>query len=207
MLGLLRKDYLLIKKNISAVYLFVFVAILLPIVQNRSLMIPIISLTISLLFAMQVLQTISFDESTNWKKFILAMPLSATEITLSKYVLSLILAVLSSIMVTLIGGLLIVAFRGESSTLLFYVILSFVVGIVYNSFIIPISIKFGSHNCKYIMMFFVTLPTLIAFVLNYFNIDFQNVKIDYNLFLLALIIISLIISAISYYISLQISDS
>ncbi|WP_412030657.1 ABC-2 transporter permease [Anaerosalibacter bizertensis] len=155
---------------------------------------------------MQVLQTISFDESTNWNKLTLAMLLSVSEVTLSKYLLALILAILSSIMVTLVGGLLNLIFKNTNNNLLFYIILSFSCGIIYNSFIIPIAIKFGTHNCKYIMMIFVTLPTFIAFILRHFNIKIQNIKISYTLYLLILLIISLIIFIISYYISLCISN-
>lgn len=70
MLGLLKKDLLLIIRSMSPIYLVSFLVVILPIAQNPSFLMPIISLMVGLLFAMQVLSTISLDEIAKWEKML-----------------------------------------------------------------------------------------------------------------------------------------
>jgi len=74
-----------------------------PISQNPSSLLPTISILMGIIFSTQVATTMALDEKSNWKKIATAMPLSLREIVASKYILSIILSVLSGIVYLLVA--------------------------------------------------------------------------------------------------------
>lgn len=206
MIGLIKKDILLIVKNFSIVYLFTFVIVIVPIMQNPIFMLPIISLMVSLLLAAQVLITITHDESVNWGRSVSAMPINPSEEVGSKYLLALFLAIISTIIASLIGFVLYNFISLEKELVTFYVFLSFCVGLLYNSIIIPAALKFGSSKCRFVLLIFVTIPTIVAFILKSMNINVPYEKLHLGIFemILFFLIITLIFMGGSYFISIKI---
>lgn len=134
------------------------------------------------------------------------MPISIKEEVASKYILAILLGAFSLIIVSIIGGLAAIFLSISKLVLLFYIILSFVVGLLYNAIIIPSAFKYGSANCKYILFIFVSLPTLIALISRALNIkiNIQNVNMSYSLFIASIVVFTLLSLAISFKTSLHV---
>lgn len=206
MLGLLKKDLLLIIRTISPIYLVTFLVVIFPIIQNPSFLMPIISLMVGLLFAMQVLSTMSLDEVVKWEKNLTAMPISVRDEVVSKYIFAILLSVFSLIIVSIIGRIAIMFLPISKLVLLFYIILSFVIGLIYNAIVIPSAFKYGSANCKYVLFVFVSLPTIVAFIAKTLKIEIniQNISMSYSLFIASILAFTLLVLAISFKISLYV---
>lgn len=201
MIGLIKKDLFLIAKNLSPLYLASFLVVIVPITQNPTFLMPIIGLMVSLLFASQILTTLSLDESANWEKNISAMPISCSEEVASKYIVSTILALISSMIVFIVGVSTINFIKLSMDMIVFYIALSFSLGILYDIIVIPSAFKFGTAKCRFVLLIFVTLPTIIPFVLEKLNIKVNPKLFQFNIsqlmsILLILVFISMIISYI-----------
>lgn len=208
MIGLITKDLLLIIKNLSFIYFLPLLVLIMPISQNLSLLMPILSIGITLLLASQVLNTFSLDESANWQKNIICMPITPNGEVLSKFILSCMLSLLSAILVFFIGIIAanysIISVKDIAS----YVILSFSGGLLYNSIVIPTAYKYGSAKCRYILYLFIIIPTALPYILSVFKISYHindlltNIKL-FNGILIASSFVFLA-ALVSYYISVRI---
>lgn len=208
MVGLLRKDFLLIVRNLSPIYLLAFVATILPVIQNPFFLMPIISMTVGLFFAFQVLTTISLDEVANWYKNITAMPLSTEQEVLSKYLLSIILSSISALIVAIVGLIAVSFLPYIKDTLILYILLSFIIGLLYNSIIIPSAFRYGSSNCKFVLFIFVSLPTVFALIVRTLNIEINlsDISISHRMFPVLILLFIVIILSVSYKITVQIKN-
>lgn len=132
----------------------------------------------------------NIDESEKWNKNLTAMPISSSREAGSKYILLILTALLSSVILLLLG------FWAEKKGLiaepfiLIYSLLGFFYAIAYGSIIIPAVYKFGVYNTKYILMIFIFIPTIIPLILNSLDI---NYNFDFILRLRLSTIVSIII--------------
>jgi hypothetical protein len=208
MIGLITKDLLLIIKNLSFIYFLPLLVLILPISQNPVLLMPILSIGITLLLASQVLNTFTLDENVNWQKNIMCMPVTPNGEVLSKFMLSCMLSSFSTILVFFIGIIAatynIISIKDIAS----YVILCFGGGLLYNSIVIPTAYKYGSAKCRYILYFFIIIPTALPYILSVFNFRYQLSDILAKFKVLNGLLIAsgfvLLIAIVSYYISVRI---
>jgi|GEM_PF-322442 len=204
MIGLIKKDLLLILKSISATYIFGIVMPFFVVTQNPQFFTPILTLVISFLFAMQVTMTISLDENVRWRKYVTAMPIPAFYEAASKYIVTLLLAILSSLIVLVlentIGRNLLAV---NTNTIIVYTFLCFTIVLLYNAIAIPVSYKYGTARSRYIIMAFMAIPISIPYILEIFslNISIKEVITNTTLFwtisitlVLILFIVSLLLS-------------
>lgn len=210
MFGLIKKDLFLIVKNLSLVYLFTFVVVIPPIIQNPSMLLPTISFLVAVTLATQIASTMVLDEKSKWEKIVTGMPLSDYEVVASKYILAVLFSFFSGIIVGIIGitvTLLIPAISYSFKIILVYAVLCVCIGILYNSIMIPATYKFGSGKSRMVLIAFVTLPTLVIFVLRSMNIHINLDQLQtLSSLQLAMLLISFIILFIniSFFISVRI---
>jgi len=210
MLGLIKKDLYLIMKNLSLVYLFTFAVVVVPLSQNSSMLLPMISFLVAIIFATQVATTMSLDEKSNWKKIVTAMPLLPQEIVGSKYVLTVILSAFSGVIVLVIGAIIALLIPNVSlnfKNILTYAGVCFCICALYNAIMIPATYKFGSSKSRMVLIIFVTLPTIVVAILRSLNINislenFGSISIVKLLIFFVLLLI--VVFGISFFISVRI---
>jgi hypothetical protein len=161
---------------------------------------------VSLLLATQILGTLGLDEMANWQRNVSAMPITPREEVLSKYLLSIIFALTSVIIVSFFGIAASHILHIEVEIVAVYVLLSFSVGLLYNAIVIPAAYKLGTGKCKYILYFFVAVPTIIPIMFNSLGIKINFEIFTNNLYILAIsfLLLTLSLLFISYCISVHI---
>lgn len=176
MIGLIKKDLFLIVKSISPVYLIAVAAPSFVVTQNPQFFMPMLTLVIAFMFALQVTTTMSLDENVNWRRSVTAMPITAFHEAASKYILTLLLAVLSSLIVLGLGVIIgINLFSIDLDTIIMYTFFCFSISVLYNTIVIPASYKYGTAKSRYFLMLFMVIAMSIPYLLNLFGL---NMDID-----------------------------
>jgi len=189
-MGLLKKDLYLIAKNLQPIMLIALFPPVFVAMQNVSLLLPILSIVIPLLFASQLSTTMGCDEEAKWRNNVTAMPISPVAEAGSKYVLILLLGFIAIVIFFLIGliasGLKLVTFQN----LLVYTVMGLFYSLFYGFITIPTTYKYGASNSKYFFMLFVFIPTFVPVILDTLNIHIDlSWIITMNSLLLAIIVI------------------
>lgn len=209
MIGLIKKDIILIIKKISFIYLIAVLVPIIPIFQNPSYLMIIASLIISLLLAAQISVTLSLDETANWNKSVSAMPITGKEEVGSKYILSFFLSLLSAILIFIVGVSAYNIAKLTSQIIVMYVVLGFCVGILYNSILIPATLKFGTEKCRFVLFIFIFIPIILNLGLHALKIQINLNLLPFNFYQILLILLLLIILLmfISFLISVRIQNT
>lgn len=201
MLGLIKKDFLLIKANSKSMAIIFVIYIILAIqgTFDVTFIIPVIGI-------MLFISTFSYDDFNNWNSYAVTMPNGRKNVVRAKYIASIIL--------TIILGILSLAISigvgyaktnniniGEIISLLMGTLLSNVIII---SLLYPIVFKFGATNGRIILFALVFAIAGIGAIISNF-VDMTSVinminELD-NYPLIAIPIISIILLSISYLIS------
>lgn len=165
MTGLLKKDFLLIFKNFSMAYIIGILPPVMVTLTNPAYALFTLSAIVVFLFAVQVSTTLELDEKVHWKKIVMSMPISAAEIAISKYILTFILASLAGVIV-----ILITVIYTETMTVI-YGLMAWLLILLYNSLVIPVTYRFGTSKSRYFVIFFVSIPIMLAYVFKIFDIQ------------------------------------
>ena len=204
MLGLMKKDFLLIKANIKSM-IIIFIVFLIFAFQGTfdiAFIVPIIGI-------MLFISTFSYDDFNNWNSYAVTLPDGRKNVVKAKYVASIILAVALGIL-CLIISMAISYVRTNSMN--FDDTISLLMGTMLSSVIIisllyPIMFKYGATNGR-IIMFVVIFGIagigvlLEKFVDMTFLMNMINELDNYSL--IAIPVISIILLGISYLISSKI---
>ena len=201
MLGLIKKDFLLIKAN-SKQMLIIFAIYLILIFQGTM----DITFVVPLIGIMLFISTFSYDDFNNWNPYAVTLPDGRKNVVKAKYIASIILTVILSVVALAFGGG--VAYIKSNSINLDETI-SALMGTVLSSVIIisllyPIVFKFGATNGRIILFAVVFgIAGIGALISNFIDmtpvINMIN-ELDYYA-LIAIPIISIILLGISYLIS------
>lgn len=202
MRGLLIKDGYLILKNLSMIYLAAFLMAILPGFRNPSMLLPLLSMLVAVVLGSQVAVTLSWDEKAKWKTMLVSFPLSVFQEVAGKYVLSLILSIISFIAVCLLGGLARRANIIMDQSIILFAGLSFCVCLLYNMIMIPATYLFGSGKSRMVLIIFVgVLPTVAALLLRTLRIDITRISFDRRFLAVMLFSGMIILLTISFFIS------
>ena len=207
MLGLIKKDFLLIKAN-SKQMVIIFIVYLMLAFQGTfdvTFIVPLIGI-------MLFISTFSYDDFNNWNSYAVTLPDGRKNVVRAKYIASIILTIIL-VIVSLIIGIGISYTKTNSINL--DEIISSLMGTMLSSVIIisllyPIVFKFGATNGRIILFAVVFgiagIGALIAqFVDTTPIINMINRLDSYSL--IAIPIISAILLGISYLISNKIYQS
>lgn len=202
MLGLVKKDLLMIKGNIRQVILFLVVFLVLAFQENN--IIVIVPVFVSM---MVFITTFSYDEYNSWDAYAISMPVSRKDIVKSKYIASIILifiAVIFTIIISLIIGLIYNNINFQE--IIANVLICAASIIILEAIMFPLIYKFGVEKGRigiFVGIFGIAL--LIGFLLKNFNVDANNFIVFFDKYYYLIIPITLIIVlVISYLISKKI---
>lgn len=204
MLGLMKKDFLLIKANIKSM-IIIFIVFLIFAFQGTfdiAFIVPIIGI-------MLFISTFSYDDFNNWNSYAVTLPDGRKNVVRAKYVASIILAVALGIL-CLVISMTISYVRANSMN--FDDTISLLMGTMLSSVIIisllyPIMFKYGATNGRIIMFVVIFGIAGIGVMLEKFiDMTFLMNMINEldNYMFIAVPVISIILLGISYLISSKI---
>lgn len=201
MLGLIKKDFLLLKANLKTMTI-IFIVYLIMIFQgsfDATFIVPLIGI-------MLFISTFSYDDFNNWNSYAITLPNGRKNVVKAKYIASIILTVILVILALLLSVMVsYIKTNGinldETISSLMGTILSSVIII---SFLYPIVFKFGATNGRIIMFALVFgIIAVIGLIANFVDMSFAiNLinKLD-NCLYIAIPVISVILLGGSYLIS------
>ena len=211
MKGLIIKDLCVLKNQMKTLLLVLAFFVIFSIINEDA---TFILFLVPFYMIMILITTFNYDEFNKWDSYCNSLPLSRKEIVKSKYILfnatSLIVLILG-----ILASFIIPKFI-ENTT--FESIYASIIGVAFGiclviSLLIPFYYKFGSQKGR--IMLFLTIAILALLIgmitsLDIFNnIELMNIinslnNLSLGMFTILLIIITVIIMAISYYISIKI---
>lgn len=201
MLGLVKKDFLLLKANLKTM-IIIFIVYLIMIFQglfDAPFVVPLIGI-------MLFISTFSYDDFNKWNSYAITLPNGRKNVVKAKYIASIILTVILAILALLLSVMVsYIKTNGinldETISSLMGTILSSVIII---SFLYPIVFKFGATNGRIIMFAFVFgIAAVVGLIANFVDMSFAiNLinKLD-NCLYIAIPLISVILLGVSYLIS------
>ncbi len=204
MLGLIKKDLLLIKANLKSMIIIFVIYIMLAFqgTFDVTFIIPIIGI-------MLFISTFSYDDFNNWNSYAVTLPNGRKNVVRAKYIVSIILMIILAVVAFFIGiGISYI----KTNSINLDEIISSLMGTMLSSVIIisllyPIVFKFGATNGRIILFAVVFgiagIGTLIAQFIDMTPIINIINKLD-NYLLIAIPIIYIILLGISYLISSKI---
>ncbi len=201
MLGLIKKDFLLIKANLKSMAIIFIVYLILAFQGTFD-----VTFIIPLIGIMLFISTFSYDDFNNWNSYAVTLPDGRKNVVRAKYIASIILTIILAAVALVIG---IGISYTKTNSINLNEIISSLMGTMLSSVIIisllyPIVFKFGATNGRIILFAVVFgiagIGALIAqFVDTTPIINMINRLDSYSL--IAIPIISAILLGISYLIS------
>ncbi len=207
MLGLIKKDFLLIKANSKSMVIIFIVYLMLAFqgIFDVTFIVPLIGI-------MLFISTFSYDDFNNWNSYAVTLPNGRKNVVRAKYIASIILTIiLGAVALAISIGI----GYAKTNNINLEEILSSLMGTILSNVIIisllyPIVFKFGATNGRIILFAVVFgiagIGALIAkFIDMPFIINMINGLDSYSL--IAIPIISILLLGISYLISNKIYQS
>ena len=211
MKGLIIKDLCVLKNQMKTLLLVLAFFIIFSIINEDA---TFILFLIPFYMIMILITTFNYDEFNKWDSYCNSLPLSRKEIVKSKY----ILFNATSLIVLILGIIASLIIPNFIENITFESIFASIIGVAFGiclviSLLIPFYYKFGSQKGR-IMLFLciVILALLIGAITSldiFNNIELMNLinnlnNLSLGMFALLLIIVTVIIMTISYYISIKI---
>ena len=203
MLGLIKKDILMIKNNLKFLLISLIIYVMFAIANEVD-----ISFIIPFMIAMFFISTFSYDDYNNWHAYAITLPNGRNNVVKSKYIATILLTTIA----TLVSIILSIVMSSIRNTLDIEEILSSCMGstiaiIFIISLIYPLLFKFGSEKGRialFIVSFVLVGIVSLSSKITTFDIS-KNLMIfvENNLPLIFIISIVLMLS-ISYIISVKI---
>ena len=201
MLGLIKKDFLLIKANLKSMVIIFIVYLILAFQGTFD-----VTFIVPLIGIMLFISTFSYDDFNNWNSYAVTLPNGRKNVVRAKYIASIILTVVLGIGALAIG---IGISYTKTNNINLDEIISSLMGTMLSNFIIisllyPIVFKFGATNGRIILFAVVFgiagIGALIAQFVDMTSIINMINRLD-SYSLIAIPIISAILLGISYLIS------
>ncbi len=201
MLGLIKKDFLLIKANLKSMVIIFIVYLILAFQGTFD-----VTFIIPLIGIMLFISTFSYDDFNNWNSYAVTLPDGRKNVIRAKYIASIILTIILAAVALAIG--IGISYTKTNSINLNEIISSLMGTMLSNVIIIsllyPIVFKFGATNGRIILFAVVFgiagIGALIAQFVDMTSIINMINRLD-SYSLIAIPIISVILIGISYLIS------
>lgn len=203
MLGLVKKDLLMIKGNIRQVILFLVVFLILAFQENN--IIVIVPVFVSM---MVFITTFSYDEYNKWDAYAISLPVSRKNIVKAKYVASIILWAIALLVTVVITGIMGLFEQNLNYFEMFGMILGCVFSIVLlEAIMFPLIFKFGVEKGRiglFVGVF--AIAGLLGFIFT--GIDLENatgfIEIFNKYYYILIPLAAVILLVISYFVSKKI---
>lgn len=214
MKGLIIKDLCVIKNQMRSLLLILVFFVFISIINKDA---TFILFLVPFYMIMILITTFSYDEFNKWECYCNSLPLSRKEIVKAKYLLfnatSLIVLVLGILASIIVPNFI------ENTT--FESIYASIIGVAFGiclviSLLIPFYYKFGSNKGRIMLFLTITILALIIGIITsldiFNNVELMNMinslnNLSIGMFTLLLIIVTVIIMTISYYISVRIYNN
>ena len=214
MKGLIIKDLCVIKNQMRSLLLILVFFVFISIINKDA---TFILFLVPFYMIMILITTFSYDEFNKWECYCNSLPLSRKEIVKAKYLLfnatSLIVLILGILASFIIPNFI------ENTT--FESIYASIIGVAFGiclviSLLIPFYYKFASQKARIMLFLTITILALIIGIITsldiFNNVELMNIinslnNLSLGMFTLLLIIVTVIIMTISYYISVRIYNN
>ena len=160
MAGLLLKDLLSLKKQAIAYGAVAVFYVFLAIADGNAMF---FGWMLVLLSIMMPLTAVAFDERAKWDKYALTMPVSRTQLVLSKYILSYILIGIAVTIYIVFSALYGMNIFAKESLLLYAAMIG--IAVFFISLLMPAIVKFGTEKARIYMLAIVMVPTLLVMMI------------------------------------------
>lgn len=170
MKGLIIKDFFALTKQ-ARLFLAVTVFYLIYSIITKN--ISMFAAMFTMFMGFLPINTMAFDEQSKWNKYALSMPLTRTDIVLSKYLLSGISALLS-ILINFAVLTILIRFTNSATGLKetsLYILAGGGILLFYVALLLPVLLKFGVEKGRMLMMAVFLAPLLIVALLPKFGIS------------------------------------
>lgn len=200
MLGLIKKDLLLMKTNAKSLLAIFIIYLLMAINGNFDIVV-----MLPLFMMVLLISTFGYDEYNNWDAYVNALPLERKNIILSKYLTSAILLVCSSIISCIIAYVL--TFFYEKSDISHS--LSYIGGclcgmLITISLMYPLIFKYGSQKGRIAGFVLIAVSGFVLGLLSKIKAFSTVVNSFETYFLIAFVVLTILMLIGSYIISVKI---
>ena len=200
MLGLIKKDLLLMKTNAKSLLVIFIIYLLMAINGNFDIVV-----MLPLFMMVLLISTFGYDEYNNWDAYVNALPVGRKNIILSKYLTSAILLVCSSIISCIIAYVL--TFFYEKSDISHS--LSYIGGclcgmLIAISLMYPLIFKYGSQKGRIAGFVLIAGSGFVLGLLSKIKTFSTVVNSFETYFLIAFIVLTILMLIGSYIISVKI---
>ncbi len=167
LITLIKKDLLLLRRSLTpAATMPIFISVIVAFVNPEFFMMLLV-LILGAFFPALLIQVMTLDESTRWKQFMRSLPVKPQIEAISRFVLLLMLSVLSAALIMALGFLAstagLVQITGQY--LFFFSLYGLIYGLLMGDVAIPVMYRFGAVNGKYVIMAFTFIPIIIGLYL------------------------------------------
>ena len=200
MLGLIKKDLLLMKTNAKSLLVIFIIYLLMAINGNFDIVV-----MLPLFMMVLLISTFGYDEYNNWDAYVNALPVGRKNIILSKYLTSAILLVCSSIISCIIAYVL--TFFYEKSDISHS--LSYIGGclcgmLITISLMYPLIFKYGSQKGRIAGFVLIAGSGFVLGLLSKIKVFSTVVNSFGTYFLIAFVVLTILMLIGSYIISVKI---
>ena len=197
MLGLIKKDFLIIKNNLKLIIVMLMVFLIMALGGQFN-----ISFIPTFIIVMLFISTFSYDEYNNWDAYAITLPGGRKNIVKSKYIASLFLTLLSAVITVLLNYLISVINNTAVNELISSLLGSICAIVIIQSIMYPLIFKFGMEKGRIVLFILVfVMVGVITLLKNIIKIPTLLVVLFNNYWFIVIPIILVISLLISYKIS------
>lgn len=202
MKGLILKEFLSLKGYMKTIMVILVFYLIFGFVEEENA--SFVYYIIIFVFGFISITSFSYDEKANWNPYAITLPVTRSQIVLSKYIVSICLIILG-IFTSFLYKCIFFIYNKTSITqdILPSYFISLSIGIIFLSVMIPLFFQFGVEKARILLFIIIAIPTFAMSFLSKQN-DFLSswAKIvDYLPYLL--LSVALIVVMISYHISVH----
>lgn len=197
MLGLIKKDFLIIKNNLKLIIVMLMVFFIMALGGQFN-----ISFIPTFIIVMLFISTFSYDEYNNWDAYAITLPGGRKSIVKSKYIASLFLTLLSAVITVLLNYLISVINNTAVNELISSLLGSICAIVIIQSIMYPLIFKFGMEKGRIVLFILVfVMVGVITLLKNTIKIPTILVVLFNDYWFIVIPIILVISLLISYKIS------
>lgn len=163
MKGLILKDFYNLRKYGKTVLLISAFYVMLTFMMDNS---NLFAGMIVLMVAITSVTSFAYDRQSGWDVYVQTLPVAAKDVVMSKYLLSLLLGLVGSLLALLIGwinGLIKNIPNFTEMLVTAYALLA--IGMIFISILLPLVYKFGVERSRVIILAIIAIPTAAFFVM------------------------------------------
>lgn len=158
MLGLILKDFIQMKRILKTLAGLMVLYMILALQQDSSELLITLGVVVCIIIC---INTLSMDERGKWNEYALTLPFTRSQLVISKYIMTCIMALIMALMAMIVEFFL----SGELLAILETGVAAAVSSLLGVALVLPFLYKFGIERGRYVLMIVVMAPFVLAVVL------------------------------------------